>query len=65
MRALLEEGQKEQAAREWEEACPLLDKWGGVAGVDELRDECTKVLEERNGVGVRSPRTEERPSNGT
>lgn len=65
LRALLEEGQKEQAAKEWEDVSRLLDKWKGVAGVEEVREECIKLLEEGNGVGDGSPQLEENPSNGT
>ena len=65
LRALLEEGQKEQAAEEWEEVNQLLDKWKGVTGVEEVREECIKVLEEGNGIEERSPQPEESPSHGT
>ncbi|SLM37045.1 hypothetical protein LPUS_06771 [Lasallia pustulata] len=65
MRALLEEGQKEQAEKDWEETSRSLDKWKGVAGVDEVRAECIKVLEQGEGVGNGSPQPEESPSNGT
>ncbi|KAA6411265.1 MAG: hypothetical protein FRX48_04545 [Lasallia pustulata] len=65
MRALLEEGQKEQAEKDWEETSRSLDKWKGVAGVDEVRAECIKVLEQGEGVGNGSPQPEEIPSNGT
>lgn len=65
MRALLEEGQKEQATEEWEEIGRLLDKWEGVAGVVEIRQECIKVLDEGNGSGDGSPQPTESASNGT
>lgn len=64
MRALLGEGQKEQAGKEWEEVSRLLDKWEGVMGVEEVRQECVKVLGEGNGVGDGSPQPTTSPSDG-
>lgn len=65
MRALLEAGQKEQATKEWEEVSRLLDKWEKVTGVEEVRQECIKLLDEGNGVGGGSPHPTQSPSNGT
>lgn len=65
MRALLEEGRKEQATKEWEEVSRLLDKWEEVTGVEEIRQECMKVFAEGNGVGAGSPHPTQSPSNGT
>ena len=64
IRALLGEGQKEQASKEWEEVSRLLDKWKGVAGVDEVRAECTKVLHEGDEGRDGLPQVEEIAANG-
>ena len=46
LRSLSENGKLEEAEKEWEEISRLLDKWTGVAGVDELRQECQAILME-------------------
>lgn len=43
----VEKGEKEEAEREWKEIQGLLDKWNGVKGVDDVREECLKVLRGR------------------
>lgn len=45
--ALLEAGKEEEANDEWAEVQRLLVKWDGVVGVEEVRDNCVKVM----GVG--------------
>ena len=37
-------GRVEEAKRDWEEVRGILLKWRDVAGVDELRDECEKIM---------------------
>lgn len=44
LRAMLEAGREEEAAKEWTEVQGLLGKWEGVAGVEELRSACMKVM---------------------
>lgn len=44
LRAMLEAGGEEGAAKEWTEVQRLLGKWEGVAGVEELRNTCMKVM---------------------
>lgn len=49
LRAMLEAGEEEEeeeAAKEWGEVQRLLGKWEGVAGVEELRSTCVKVMSE-------------------
>ncbi|ORY12050.1 Vps51/Vps67-domain-containing protein [Clohesyomyces aquaticus] len=36
----------ESAEKEWEEVSKILEKWKGVAGVEELRQQCEAVLDE-------------------
>lgn len=45
LRAMLETG-GEEAAKEWTEVQRLLGKWEGVAGVEELRSTCMKIMSE-------------------
>ena len=46
LRGLLEKGDREEAIHDWKEVQGLLDKWEGVGGVEDVRQECLKVLEE-------------------
>lgn len=41
---MLDEGKVEDAKRDWEEIRGILQKWRDVAGVEELRDKCEKVM---------------------
>lgn len=41
---LLEAGKVEDAKRDWGEIQLVLMKWEGVAGVEELRDQCEKTM---------------------
>ncbi|KAF2178025.1 hypothetical protein K469DRAFT_732101 [Zopfia rhizophila CBS 207.26] len=43
--ALVEDGKKEQAEKEWEEIRMILDKWKTVGGAAELRAECSSILQ--------------------
>lgn len=36
-RAMIEDGKKEEAEREWEDILRLLEKWKGVKGVEEVK----------------------------
>lgn len=42
---LLDNGRKGEAEKEWEEIRALLEKWKGVSGVEELSDECQRIME--------------------
>jgi len=42
--ALLDDGRREEAEKDWEEVKGLLEKWEGVAGVEEHRDECQRIM---------------------
>lgn len=41
---MLDEGRVEDAKGDWEEIQGILQKWRGVAGVEELRDQCEKTM---------------------
>jgi hypothetical protein len=41
---LLDEGRTGEAEKDWEEVKRLLEKWEGVAGVEDLRDECQRII---------------------
>ena len=44
---LLAQGEKEKAEKDWDEIKKVLDQWKGVQGVDQLRDECEKILDRK------------------
>lgn len=46
LKAMREAGGEEEAAKDWTEVQRLLGRWEGVAGVEELRSTCTKVMGE-------------------
>lgn len=41
---LLDEGRKGEAEKDWDETKGLLRKWEGIAGVEEVRDECERIM---------------------
>jgi hypothetical protein len=43
---MVDKDQDEKAEREWEEVSRILDKWKGVAGVQELREQCEAIMQE-------------------
>ncbi|GAB7337353.1 hypothetical protein MBLNU457_g2703t1 [Dothideomycetes sp. NU457] len=45
LRRYLEEGKREDAMVEFERVNRLLDRWGGVEGVEDLRKSCKEILE--------------------
>jgi hypothetical protein len=49
LRNMLDEGQDVQAQNEWDEVSNILNRWGNVAGVQELRDECQQIMNEEVG----------------
>lgn len=46
LRDMLERELDEDAEKEWEQVGQILDQWKGVAGVQELREECENILNE-------------------
>ena len=40
----IESGERDEAVKDWEEMRVLLDKWEGISGVDQVREECLKAL---------------------
>ncbi|KAF2731061.1 hypothetical protein EJ04DRAFT_443740 [Polyplosphaeria fusca] len=44
LRHLINQEQDEEAEREWAEVSNILDQWQGVAGVQELRQECEEIM---------------------
>ena len=44
LRIMLNAGKAEEAADDWREVRRLLGKWEGVRGVEEIRDECVKII---------------------
>ncbi|KAK3062730.1 hypothetical protein LTS18_003474 [Coniosporium uncinatum] len=44
IRILVSDEKPDAARAEWEEVHPLLDKWNGVQGVEELKRECEQIL---------------------
>jgi hypothetical protein len=43
---MVDQDQDEKAEKEWEEVSRILDKWKGVAGVQELRQQCEAIMQE-------------------
>ncbi len=41
---MIDEGRGEDAKRDWDEIRGILRKWQDVAGVQDLRDECEKII---------------------
>lgn len=48
LREMLDQEQEDEAQRQWKDISAILDKWKGVAGVEELRDECESIMERKN-----------------
>jgi thioredoxin-like negative regulator of GroEL len=46
---LLSEEKREDAEKDWKEVRQLLDAWGQVKGVAEVREACEKVMSKPNG----------------
>lgn len=42
--AFLEQGRREDAEKDWKEVQELLDAWGQVKGVAEIRESCEQVM---------------------
>lgn len=46
LQEMIDQEQDEEAEKEWEEIVKILDKWDGVAGVQELRERCEAIMQE-------------------
>ncbi|XP_014554978.1 hypothetical protein COCVIDRAFT_103623 [Bipolaris victoriae FI3] len=46
LQILVDQEREEEAEKEWEEVSAILDKWKGVAGVQELRVQCEAIMQE-------------------
>lgn len=44
LRIMLDAGKAEEAADDWGGVQRLLGKWEGIRGVEEVRDECAKIM---------------------
>ena len=42
--AMLQQDRKEEAEAEWIEVSQLLDRWIGIDGVDDVRQQCEQIL---------------------
>ena len=47
LQRLVDDGEREEAESEWERISALLDRWGAVSGVEEVRQGCKMALESR------------------
>ena len=45
LRNMLEKGEKEEAERDWDMVKKILEQWKEVQGVDELREECKRIMD--------------------
>jgi preprotein translocase subunit SecD len=50
LRALVAADKDEEAEKEWNEVSGILDKWGDVRGVKELRLACEEIMQEEESV---------------
>ena len=48
VQALIDDGQRGLAEKDWKQVSALLDKWCGVRGVQDVREACLRVLEEQD-----------------
>lgn len=46
LRGLVEGGRRQEAAEDWEEVRRLLERWKGVEGADEVKEQCLKITGE-------------------
>jgi hypothetical protein len=48
LRDLIDQGHDEEAEQEWDQVSTILDKWKGIDGVEELRQECEDIMQEED-----------------
>ncbi|KAJ4290883.1 hypothetical protein N0V90_010079 [Kalmusia sp. IMI 367209] len=46
LQEMIDQEQDEEAEKEWDEISKILDKWGSVPGVEELRQRCEGIMQE-------------------
>ena len=52
LRAFADNGEHQAAKKDWAEIRPILEKWQGTNGVEELRQECLQILKADNALGI-------------
>ena len=52
LRALTGNGEHQAAKEDWDEIRPILERWQGTKGVEELRHECLQLLKLDNALGI-------------
>jgi hypothetical protein len=45
---MIDRDQDDDAEKEWQEVSRILDKWKGVAGVQELREQCEAIMQDED-----------------
>ncbi|KAL9117869.1 MAG: hypothetical protein Q9187_005587 [Circinaria calcarea] len=45
LRGKVEKGERDAAMKDWDEVRRLLDKWEGTVGVDQVREQCERAME--------------------
>jgi hypothetical protein len=48
LQVMIDQDQDEQAEKEWQEVSRVLDKWKGVTGVQELKEQCEAIMQEED-----------------
>ena len=48
LQVMIDQDQDEQAEKEWDEVSRVLDKWKGVTGVQELKEQCEAIMQEED-----------------
>jgi hypothetical protein len=46
LRELIDDERDDEAEEDWEEVSKILDRWRGVSGINELREECETIMQE-------------------
>ena len=46
LKSMVEHGQQQEAEKDWDEVQTLLHSWKGVKGVDQVREDCSKLMQE-------------------
>ena len=52
LRVFVDNGNRQAAKEDWDEIYPILEKWQGTSGVEDLRQECLQVLKTENALGI-------------
>lgn len=51
LQTMMDQERQEEAEKDWEEISTILDKWKGVAGVQEIREQCEAIMQEGDESG--------------